>query len=340
MNSMLDFAKSLLLLLLVLALVLSTAVRSCLLPFVIALLLAALANRPISRLAQHLPRWLAALLIYTIGGLLLICLLLLLAVKLWQDIPAALSGFSGLSGSGSLWSRLETLANGLPSFLRGGTQWLLGQLQSQSSTLSAQLTAALTEWATNWAAALPGWLFTLGVTLLASFYAAADWTRVKSGLSRLLPAGWRDSIRTLLNRLKQGAFGWLRVQGRLMGITFLLLAGGFLLLRIPGACMVALLIALADALPVFGSGVLLVPWAVLVLFQGQHWLSLGLLLLWLAATVCRSVLEPRFLGKQAGVSPLVTLLVMYAGLRFFGLVGLILGPIALSAGMAVLDSPE
>ena len=55
------------------------------------------------------------------------------------------------------------------------------------------------------------------------------------------------------------------------------------------------------------------------------------------AALCRSVLEPRFLGRQAGTSPLVTLLVMYIGLRLFGIGGLILAPIALSAGMAVIE---
>ena len=99
----------------------------------------------------------------------------------------------------------------------------------------------------------------------------------------------------------------------------------------------AVVIALADALPFFGSGIFLVPWAVLMLARGQLWTGGGLMVIWVLASICRSVLEPRFLGKQAGASPLVTLLVMYAGLRLFGIPGLILGPIALSAVMAAVE---
>ncbi len=334
MRSIVDFAKGGILIALALALLFSSGVRSCLFPFLAALLLAHWADRPVSRLAQQLPRWLAALLILTISGLLLCCLLLLLIVKLWQDVPAVLAG--ARDGT-ALWTHLEHFAARLPAFLRGGIEWLLTQLQTQSSALRTHLTEALTEWAASTAAALPGILFAWGVALLGSFYAAADWQRVKEGLLRLLPHGWENAIRSLFHKLMQGALGWLRVQGRLMLITFGLLVLGFLVMDIDGALTLALFIALADALPVFGSGLLLVPWAALTLIQGQLWRALGLMFLWMIAALCRSVLEPRFLGRQAGTSPLVTLLVMYIGLRLFGIGGLILAPIALSAGMAVIE---
>lgn len=333
MNSMLDFAKGVGCTVLALALLLSGRLRSCLLPFALALLTAAALRRPVSRLESHLPRWLAALIIMALAGLLLLCAFALLAVKLWQDIPAALSG---LSGAGSLWEQLEQLAVRLPAFLQGGALWLLEQLQTQGSALTDQITAALTQAATDWAAGLPSLLFSLGVFFLASFYAAADWPRVSSGLKRLLPQSWLPAVRGLLDKLKQGALGWLGAQGRLMTITFFLLLTGLYLLHVPGVWTAALAIALADALPFFGSGILLIPWSLLVWFQGDGGLALGLLLLWAAAALCRSVLEPRFIGKQAGTSPLVTLLVLYGGLELFGLPGLILGPITLSAVMAAL----
>ena len=269
-----------------------------------------------------------------VSGLLLCCILLLLIVKLWQDIPAVLSG---AQDGTALWTHLEHFTARLPAFLRGGLEWLLAQLQTQSSALRTHLTETGTKWAADTAAALPGALFAWGVALLASFYAAADWKRVKTGLLRLLPQGWEGTIRRLFRKLGRGAMGWLRVQGRLMCITFGLLGVGFFLLHIPGGWTLAVVIALADALPFFGSGIFLVPWAVLMLARGQLWTGGGLIIIWVLVSICRSVLEPRFLGKQAGASPLVTLLVMYAGLRLFGIPGLILGPITLSAVMAAVE---
>ena len=334
MRSMVEIAKGAFLTALAVALVFSAGMRSILLPFAFALLLARWADRPVSRLAQQLPRWLAALIILTVSGLLLCCILLLLIVKLWQDIPAVLSG---AQDGTALWTHLEHFTARLPAFLRGGLEWLLAQLQTQSSALRTHLTETGTKWAADTAAALPGALFAWGVALLASFYAAADWKRVKTGLLRLLPQGWEGTIRRLFRKLGRGAMGWLRVQGRLMCITFGLLGAGFFLLHIPGGWTLAVVIALADALPFFGSGIFLVPWAVLMLARGQLWTGGGLIIIWVLVSICRSVLEPRFLGKQAGASPLVTLLVMYAGLRLFGIPGLILGPITLSAVMAAVE---
>jgi predicted PurR-regulated permease PerM len=123
-------------------------------------------------------------------------------------------------------------------------------------------------------------------------------------------------------------------------IHFVLPWGGLMVLHIPGAWAIGLLIAFADALPVFGSGVLLVPWALLTMLQGAWSTAVGLLVLWLLVTLCRSFLEPKFLGKQAGASPLLPLLVLYAGLRLFGIPGLIMGPIVLSAVMGAIPNTE
>lgn len=330
---MLDFARGGLLAALALGLLVSQGLRSCLLPFALALMIAAALRRPVDRLAQHLPRWLGALIVLTLAGLLALCGLTLLAVKLWQDIPAALTE---LSGAEALWPRLERLAQRLPPLFSGSAQWLLAQLQTQGSALTETLAARLTGLAGSWAAALPGRLFTLGVVLLASFYAAADWPRVRRWLGQLLPVSWRPAARGLLSRLRQGAWGWLRAQGLLMGITLAILLAGLSLLGVPGAWTAAVFIALADALPFFGSGILLVPWALLAWLQGEGELALGLFLLWALATLCRSVLEPRLIGREAGASPLATLLVLYGGFRLFGLPGLILGPVALSAVLAAL----
>ncbi|MCC8181746.1 MAG: AI-2E family transporter [Clostridiales bacterium] len=331
MNSMWDLSKATLLLLLGLFLLFSSTIRSILLPFGAALLLAALSDRPVSRLEAHIPRWLAALIVMTISALLMLCLLSLVAVRLWQDIPVALEQFSGVD---ALWDELEPLAKKLPFFLGDGAGWLIQQLRTQGSTLGEQMTSALAGAAADWAAELPGAVFALGVTLLAAFYAAADWKRVRMVLVHLLPQGWLPAVRELTRRGKEGAGGWLRVQGRLMGITWLVLTAGLWLLGVSSAWLVALVVALADALPVLGTGLFLLPWAGFALLQGDVRTGLCLIALWTISSLCRSVLEPRMLGRQSGVSPLFTLLSLYSGWKLFGAAGLILGPVLLAIGMA------
>ena len=84
-------------------------------------------------------------------------------------------------------------------------------------------------------------------------------------------------------------------------------------------------------LPVIGIGFILIPWAVISLFQGNRLLGFGLLLLYLAINLLRSLLEPKLVGKSIGLPPLVTLLSIYAGLQLFGIAGLLMPCLVLAA---------
>lgn len=94
----------------------------------------------------------------------------------------------------------------------------------------------------------------------------------------------------------------LRAQGKLMGVTFLILTAGFLLLGVDYALLLALLTTVIDALPVFGTGTVLLPWSLLEFVRGNARRGVGFLLLYAAAALTRQALEPRLLGGQIGAS--------------------------------------
>ena len=102
-----------------------------------------------------------------------------------------------------------------------------------------------------------------------------------------------------------------------------------ILLRVDLALLLAAAIALVDALPIFGTGTVLIPWAVLELLAGNLRLALGLLALYLVVWLVRSLLEPRLLGARAGLPPLPALMAMYVGFRAFGVAGMVLAPLVL-----------
>ena len=128
-------------------------------------------------------------------------------------------------------------------------------------------------------------------------------------------------------RLKNALGGWIKAQLKLMGITFLILTAGLLLLGVEFSILFAGLISLIDALPVFGVGTVLIPWAVISFLRQDTYRAVGLLILYGAAALTRTSLEPRLIGKQIGLNPLITLLAMYAGYRLCGIVGMILFPV-------------
>ena len=97
-----------------------------------------------------------------------------------------------------------------------------------------------------------------------------------------------------------------------------------------GFTLVALLIAIFDILPVLGTGGIMIPWAVLSLLGGEITRGLSLLALYLIVTVIRNIIEPKIVGKQIGLHPVLTLMSMFVGTTLFGVVGLFGLPILLS----------
>ena len=106
-----------------------------------------------------------------------------------------------------------------------------------------------------------------------------------------------------------------------------LICAGLLLLKVPYAPVWAVLIALVDAFPVLGTGTVLIPWSFISFLQADRLRAFGLLGLYALCALARSALEPRLVGKQLGLDPLVTLFSLYAGFRLWGLVGMLAAPI-------------
>ena len=98
-----------------------------------------------------------------------------------------------------------------------------------------------------------------------------------------------------------------------MGVTFLILTAGFFFLRVEYALLFALLITIIDALPVFGTGTVLLPWAAACLLLGQAPRAVALAALYAVISAVRSFLEPKVMAAQAGLPPLAALAAMYAG---------------------------
>ena len=130
----------------------------------------------------------------------------------------------------------------------------------------------------------------------------------------------------------RSAAHWLRAELTLCAVTFAELLAGFVFLRQPYALLLSFLITLVDALPVFGTGTVLVPWAAAeLLFQNAPG-AIALAALYLLTLTVRNVLEPRLLGKQAGLPPILSLLAMYLGFCTFGVAGMVLFPFLLLLG--------
>lgn len=174
---------------------------------------------------------------------------------------------------------------------------------------------------------LPGLLLGLITAIISAYMISASLPEVKTWLRTRLPKGWVTFLRTVRDRLHAALGGWLRAQLKLLLIMFLLLTLGLWLLGTEFPLLFGGIIACLDALPVLGTGTVLIPWALLAFLQNSQALGFGLLTLYGATALTRTALEPRLVGRQLGLHPLVTLMAFYAGYRLFGLPGMLLLPI-------------
>lgn len=141
-----------------------------------------------------------------------------------------------------------------------------------------------------------------------------------------------------ISRLKATGFAYLKAQGIIIFIVAAVCVVGLLIIKNPYAILLGITIGVVDAFPVFGSGTVLVPWAVVELVQRDFFHGAVLVTLYVITLLIREILEPKLMGKEMGLKPLYVLMSVYVGIQLFGLGGIILGPIGLTILKTVMET--
>lgn len=326
--------------------------RPCL-PFAAAFVLAGVLQKPYRYLSARLAgrrgslwrrcvRWLASV-ICVLGCA--VCgggFLWLIGVLLWEEICR---GFVWLGDNasavvgmiGQLTSAVTSLLSALPFGGVWGNALGASVTEAVGSLLPDMIGALLAGWSaklssvvTAVVSALPGIILFFAVFLLSAVYMIQDYDVFAAALNDRLPRGVRRTWTRICRGLGFGMRGILLAYAKLASVTFALLFVGLCLLGVRGALMLALIGVLIDLLPVFGVGTLLLPWALISFFAGKAGLGVGLVLLYLVIAVTRQILEPRLIGKSAGLHPLGVLAALYTGGVLFGVWGMVAAPILLT----------
>lgn len=314
-------------------------------PFWVGFFLAAGLERPICFLIHHLhlPRWAAAGLCTLLVALLLFGGVLALLWKLWdtcsallQDLPSLLAPLSAAGSFSEHWTHRLLVA--APPELRPMLQNGLDALADQAASLPAWLSSAAAAQTAAFFSSLPRWGLTLFTTLLSTYFSAAGYPTLLAFLWRQVPPDHKRAVQTSVVHLRSTFLGWLRAQGMLTLITFSILTTGFFLLGVESPLLPAVFTAITDALPVLGSGLVLVPWSILAFISGNVSFGFSLVGLWGLVIAVRSLLEPKLVGLHAGLPPLPALLAMYVGFQSLGLPGMILAPLGMTMLKALHDA--
>lgn len=219
----------------------------------------------------------------------------------------------------NLMEQFPDLKPYIEDFIANLSDTIFTYIKNASSTVISTITGL--------AGRLPSLLIKLIFTIVSSFFFTIDYYKISDFVIRQ----FKGEQRKMLLKLKDKGIGtiakFIRAYSAIISITFLELSIGFWILRIPNPFLFGAMIAFIDVLPILRTGAVLLPWAVIALVLGNTKIGIGMFILYIIITAVRQTIEPKIVGQQIGLHPIVTLILMFVGAQLMGVLGLLLLPV-------------
>ena len=308
-------------------------------PFIIGFCVASVVQIPLNRLPEKLRGYRKAMstLFCIAAYAIVVALLILVGAKLVTEVVNLAKALPDLFQS-HMYPFLMYVAEQVVAVLApldpSLADWIIDMGKNAVSSLASfatDLSASVVALVATGAVGIPSVIVSIIITVVSSFYMAADYRLILDFLKKLMPEKHRGNIIRIARYAETAVLVYIKSYSLLFVVTFLELWLGLSILNIPYAMGIALGIAIFDLMPVLGTGGVLLPWAVIALIMGNYFIAIGVFVLYLVITAVRNALEPRIVGNQIGLHPLATLIAMILGLKLMGLVGMMLFPITLVA---------
>lgn len=203
---------------------------------------------------------------------------------------------------------------------------LLSSLGSMVMSISGQFVGKLTDIAVS----VPSFLLNIVIMIVATIFLIVDYEAIQKFIKRQLSDKTNELMHNIASHLGSVLKKYILSYSLIMLITFGEIFAGLSIIGVKYSALIAILIAVFDILPVVGSGLILVPWAIISLIIGNLGLGIGLFILWAVVCVVRQIIEPKIVGNSVGMHPFLTLFAMLAGNFIYGGIGILLLPITLA----------
>ena len=310
-------------------------------PFVIGWLLALIAN-PLVRFMEKklkLLRKHSSVLLVILALGLVIGVIYLLVSTLIMGLSGIIEDLPEIYDSVRLeleqaFGNVEHLFMKLPQETRDMIYEFQESLGEYISTLVQKMAYPTVTVAGNMAKRIPGALVSSIVTVLSSYFFIVERNQILDFFRKVTPESMKRYYGLFRQDLKHLIGGYFLAQFRIMFVVAGILLAGFLVLGIKYSYILAILIAVLDFLPLFGTGTALIPWALIKLLSGEYAFAAGMVLLYILTQVVRQIIQPKIVGDSMGLPPLWTLFFLYMGFKISGISGMIL---AVPIGMVILN---
>lgn len=307
---------------------------SLFMPFLLALVMAWVLNPMIKKIQRRLrlSRGVLSLvlitLLFAIAGGVLAALVYSIATELaslasnWQTIWASL-----LDVIRELEQFLSDLFARLPDQVGQAANGLLEELVAWLQETVPGMLTRVGSAAGSFAFSLPSFVIALVIFIMASYFITSDYPRLRVMLTDRLSPGLHSFLGNVKRTAVAAFGGYVKAQLILSAVIFFILLVGFVVIRQPYSVLLAFLLAVLDFIPIIGSGTVMVPWAVIDVFTGDWRHAVELMVIWGVVALFRRAAEPKVVGDQTGLSPILSLMSIYVGMKLGGVLGMILGPV-------------
>ena len=229
------------------------------------------------------------------------------------------------------WSIIEQkMIVAAKNFPHAITEVISTQVQSYIDTISTKIGNFLTiERVTEWIKAIPSFLVSMVVYLIALFLFLIDLPVIKEKVLGIMTPETTKKVSYMSTRLSNVFFGFFKAQFLVSIIIFIVSLIGLLIIKPEVAIVMSIIIWVIDFIPIIGSIVILAPWSAFHIMTNNMTIGIQLAVLAIILLIIRRTVEPKVMGSHIGLSPLATLIAMYLGLKLFGVLGFLIGPLLL-----------
>lgn len=306
-------------------------------PFVAAWIVAAMAG-PLVRFFEEklkIKRKAGSAFVIVVVLALLIFLIYLGGVKLGREVISFINSIPEMWAGAEedfrvIGDKLDVLYRRLPVDLQDKLSGIAGNLVQSISSIIGQIGSPTLEAVGNFAKSLPSVLIGVVMGLLSSYFFVAERAEINDWFRKHTPENLQRQYMLVKKSMVRAVGGYLKAQLKIEIWMYLLLVIGLSILKVNYAFLIAIGIAILDILPFFGTGTVLVPWALIKLLSSDYVVAIGLFVLWGVGQLARQLIQPKIVGDSIGVPAIPTLFLLYIGYKLSGVIGMIVAvPIGL-----------
>lgn len=319
---------------------LSFVLMALIMPFILGFLIAAIANPVKKRIEKFgVPRSLSAFfaIVLMLGVVFLFFYLLFFIAKSGFISVEKYISLMADSFTGSVRNVYRTLQIQYPRLITKDFNTFMSDLQGGGLLSLNEFNFGGKIF--SFAKSLPSTLVFIIFTLMSSYYLSTSFDEIIGFIrKRILTFDWAQNlVGDFKASIRLGLVSWLKAQLVIMSISFIISTIFFTFLKIPYAIFMGMGLALFDALPLFGAGAVLWPISIYFILTENYVRGLFSLLLYVLIIAMRQVIEPKLIGQQIGIHPLLTLLTIYLGYKLLGVAGIIVGVIILIIATSIIN---